>query len=80
MYPVYVRGEAYLKAGKGQQAAAEFQKLIDHRGIVLNLPLAALTRLGLAPAYTSQGDTAKSRTRTRTSPPSGKTPTTTSSS
>ena len=62
MYPVYVRGEAYLKAGKGQQAAAEFQKLSDHRGIVLNFPLGALAHLGLARAYALQGDTAKSRT------------------
>jgi len=61
MYPVYVRGEAYLKAGKGQQAAAEFQKLIDHRGIVLNFPLGALAHLGLARAYTLQGDTATAK-------------------
>jgi eukaryotic-like serine/threonine-protein kinase len=62
MYPVYVRGEAYLKAGKGQQAAGEFQNLIDHRGIVLNFPLGALAHLGLARAYTLSGDTAKTRT------------------
>ncbi|SRR5713101_3356912 len=61
MYPVYVRGEAYLKAGKGQQAAAEFQKLIDHRGIVLNFPLGALAHLGLARAYALQGDSAKAK-------------------
>jgi tetratricopeptide (TPR) repeat protein len=62
MYPVYLRGEAYLKAGKGQRASAEFQKLIDHRGIVLNFPLGALAHLGLARAYALQGDTAKSKT------------------
>jgi eukaryotic-like serine/threonine-protein kinase len=61
MYPVYVRGEAYLKAGKGEQAAAEFQKVIDHRGIVLNFPLGTLAHLGLARAYAMTGDTAKAR-------------------
>jgi hypothetical protein len=49
MYPVYVRGEAYLKAGQGRQAAQEFQKIIDHRGIVLNFPLGALAHLQLLP-------------------------------
>jgi Tfp pilus assembly protein PilF len=61
MYPVYVRGEAYLKAGQGRQAAVEFQKLLDHRGIVLNFPLGALAHLQLARAYRVAGDTAKAR-------------------
>jgi tetratricopeptide (TPR) repeat protein len=61
MYPMYVRGEAYLKAGQGRQAAVEFQKILDHRGIVLNFPLGALSHLQLARAYRLAGDTAKAR-------------------
>ena len=62
LYPVYVRGEAYLAAGQGGVAAAEFQKLIDHRGITWSCATGALARLGLARAYAMQGDTAKART------------------
>jgi len=51
LYPVYLRGQAYLLAQQGEEAAAEFRKIIDHRGIVLNFPLGALARLGLARAY-----------------------------
>jgi serine/threonine protein kinase/tetratricopeptide (TPR) repeat protein len=51
IYPAFVRGEAYLRIGDGPKAAAEFQKLLDHRGMVLNFPLGALARLGLARAY-----------------------------
>jgi len=61
LYPVYVRGQAYLRAGNGRAAAEEFQKIIDHRGIVLNLPLGALAHVGLARAYAIAGDTAKSK-------------------
>ena len=61
MYPVYLRGEAYLQAHLGKQAAVEFQKIIDHRGIVLNFPLGALAGLGLARAHVLQGDTAHAR-------------------
>jgi len=61
LYPVYVRGEAYLAAHKGSEAAAEFQKILDHRGIVLNEPIGALAHLLLGRAYALQGDTAKSR-------------------
>jgi eukaryotic-like serine/threonine-protein kinase len=61
LYPVFVRGEAYLAAQQGNEAAAEFQKILDHRGIVLNEPIGALARLGLARAYVVQGDTAKAR-------------------
>jgi hypothetical protein len=60
LYPVYVRGEAYLAAHKGNEAAAEFQKILDHRGIVSNAPIGALAHLQLGRAYTLQGDTAKS--------------------
>jgi Tfp pilus assembly protein PilF len=55
-----VRGEAYLVAHEGSKAAAEFQKILDHRGIVLNAPIGVLAHLGLARAYAMQGDTAKS--------------------
>jgi predicted Zn-dependent protease len=61
LLPVYVRGEAYLMLQDGKAAAAEFQKFIDHRGLVVNFPLGALARLGLARAYKLQGDTAKAR-------------------
>jgi eukaryotic-like serine/threonine-protein kinase len=61
MYPVYVRGLAYLKAGKNAQAAAEFQKFLEHRGVVINFPLGSLARLQLARAYTAAGDTAKAK-------------------
>jgi eukaryotic-like serine/threonine-protein kinase len=49
--PVYLRGEAYLMLYDGNAAAAEFQKFIDHRGVVVNFPWGALARLGLARAY-----------------------------
>ncbi len=62
MYPVYIRGSAYLMKRDGNAAAAEFQKFIDHRGLVVNFPLGALAHLGLARAYALQGDTAKART------------------
>src|SRR5438445_2867743 len=61
MYPVYVRGEAYLAAHRGREAAAEFQKILDHRGIVLNEPIGVLAHLQLGRAYVLQGDTAKAR-------------------
>ncbi len=61
MYPVYVRGQGYLAAHQGKEAAAEFQKIIDHRGVVLNFPLGALAHLGLGRAYAQSGDTAKAR-------------------
>jgi serine/threonine protein kinase/lipoprotein NlpI len=63
LYPAYERGQAYLLAHNGSAAATEFQKLLDHRGIVLNEPIGALSRLGLARAYALQGDTAKARTK-----------------
>jgi hypothetical protein len=61
LYPVYVRGEAYLAAHQGGNATAEFQKILDHRGIVLNEPIGALAHLQLGRAYAMQGDTAKAR-------------------
>jgi tetratricopeptide (TPR) repeat protein len=61
LYPVFVRGEAYLAARQGSEAAAEFQKILDHRGIVLFEPIGALAHLGLARAYALQGDAVKAR-------------------
>jgi tetratricopeptide (TPR) repeat protein len=61
MYPVFVRGEAYLAAGQGSEAAAEFQKILAHPGVVLNQPIGALAHLGLGRAYALQGDTAKAK-------------------
>jgi ATP/maltotriose-dependent transcriptional regulator MalT len=61
LFPVFVRGEAYLGAENGREAAAEFQKIIDHRGIVVNEPIGVLAHLGLARAYAFQGDKTKAR-------------------
>jgi len=62
LYPVWIRGQAYLTVHDGNAAAAEFQKFLDHRGIVINYPLGALAHLGLGRAYAMTGDTAKART------------------
>jgi eukaryotic-like serine/threonine-protein kinase len=61
LYPVYVRGEAYLRAGDAVRAATEFQKIIDHRGVVANFPLGVLARVQLARAYKLGGDGEKAR-------------------
>jgi DNA-binding winged helix-turn-helix (wHTH) protein/tetratricopeptide (TPR) repeat protein len=61
IYPAYVRGYAYLGAGDGTRAALEFQKLVDHSGMVMNFPLARLARLGRARAYARNGDPVKAR-------------------
>ena len=60
MYPVYVRGLAYSRLGRPRDAAAEFQKIIDHPGIVLNDPIGPLARLQLARALAASGDRPKS--------------------
>ena len=62
LYPTFVRGDAYLAAHQGNEAAAEFQKILDQRGVVQNEPIGALARLGLGRAYALQGDTAKAKT------------------
>ena len=59
--PAYVRGQAYLSLHNGNAAAMEFQKFLDHRGLVGNFPLGTLARLGLARSYAVQGDNAKAR-------------------
>jgi DNA-binding winged helix-turn-helix (wHTH) protein/tetratricopeptide (TPR) repeat protein len=61
LYPAYLRGQAYLIAQNGTAAAAEFQKVLDHPGVVLNFVTGALAHLGLGRAYVLQGDTAKAR-------------------
>jgi tetratricopeptide (TPR) repeat protein len=61
LYPIYVRGLAYLAVGQPGAAAGEFQRILDHRSIVLVDPLDAMARLELARAYTLAGDTEKAR-------------------
>lgn len=61
LQPIYVRGQAYLAAKRGGEAASEFQKVLDHRGIVRNEVLGALAQLCLARVYVLQGETEKGR-------------------
>ncbi len=61
MLSTYQRGRAYLALHKGSEAAAEFQKIVDHPGVALNSITAALAKLGLARAYAAEGDPAKAR-------------------
>ena len=75
LYPIYVRGEAYLAAHQGRQAAAEFQKILDHRGIVVSDPIGALARLQLGRAFAMSGDKTRAKLPTRISSPSGRMPT-----
>src|SRR5262249_26140852 len=56
LYPVYVRGTAYLSSDQNPNAAAEFQKILDHRGIVAGDPVAALARLQIGRAYARSGE------------------------
>ncbi|MGC2110190.1 MAG: protein kinase, partial [Candidatus Korobacteraceae bacterium] len=61
LYPVYIRGLAYLSLHKGNEAATEFRKFQDQRGVAVNCPLAALARLQLGRAYALAGDPIKAR-------------------
>jgi serine/threonine protein kinase/Flp pilus assembly protein TadD len=61
LYPVWVRGHAYMAAQNGVAAAAEFQKLIDDPGVVMNQPIGSLAHLALGRAYTLSGDNLKAR-------------------
>jgi len=61
LYAVHIRAQTYLRAHQGQLAAAEFQKILDHRGLLWNCATGALAHLGLARAYVMQGGTAKAR-------------------
>jgi eukaryotic-like serine/threonine-protein kinase len=62
LYPMYVRAETYLSARQGANAAVEFQKILDRRGLLWNCSTGVLSRLGLARAFAMQGDNAKART------------------
>ena len=61
LYPIYVRGQAYLAAHEFAEAAAEFQRILDHRSIVLVDPMDAMARLQLARALALSGDTGKAK-------------------
>jgi eukaryotic-like serine/threonine-protein kinase len=61
LYPIYVRGLAYLAAQQPVEAAAEFQRIVDHRSIVLVDPIDALARLQLARALALSGDTVQAK-------------------
>jgi tetratricopeptide (TPR) repeat protein len=61
LYPVWLRGLAFLLLHRGKEAAAEFQKILNHRTVVANSPVSALAHLQLARAFAMQGDTSKER-------------------
>jgi eukaryotic-like serine/threonine-protein kinase len=61
LWPIYVRGQAFLRLKDGGKAVAEFQKIIDHRGVAPLSELHPLARLNLARAFLLQKDTAKAR-------------------
>ena len=61
LYPVYLRGEAFLEAKRGTAAAAEFQKVLDHPGVVQNEPIGALAHLGLGRAYALMGEMSRAK-------------------
>jgi tetratricopeptide (TPR) repeat protein len=61
MYPVFIRGEAFLAQRDGKAAAAEFQKIVDRPGVVLNNMVGPLARLGMGRAYAMLGETAKAQ-------------------
>ena len=61
LYPIYVRGLAYLAARQPAEAVGEFQRILDHRSIVLVDPMDAMARLQLARALVLSGDTVKAK-------------------
>jgi len=61
LYSAYVRGEAYLAAHHGSEAGLEFQKILDHRGLVQNDIIGALAHVQIADAYALEGDAAKAK-------------------
>ncbi len=61
LYPIFIRGNASLAARRGPEAAAEFQKILDHRGIVISDPVGALAHLQLGRAYTLTGDRSRAQ-------------------
>ncbi len=62
LYPVYVRGLAHLAGRQGAEAAVDFRKILDHRGIVAGDPMGALVRLQIGRAFALSGDKAKAKT------------------
>jgi hypothetical protein len=61
LFPVYLSGKAYLAAHQGFKAVSEFQKIIDHRGVVLNAPIGALAHLQIGRAYAMAANAAKAK-------------------
>jgi serine/threonine protein kinase/tetratricopeptide (TPR) repeat protein len=61
LYPIYVRGEAYLAANQGAAAAAEFQKIVDHPGLVFADPVSVMARFRMGAAYMAAGDKARAK-------------------
>jgi serine/threonine protein kinase len=61
LYPIYARGQAYVAARQGAEAAREFQKILDHPGIMVGDPIAVLAHLQLGRAYALQGDTTRAK-------------------
>jgi serine/threonine protein kinase/tetratricopeptide (TPR) repeat protein len=61
LYPAYARGQAYMAARQGAEAAAEFRKILNHRGIVFSDPVGALARLQLGRAFALSGDKSKAK-------------------
>ena len=59
LYPIYVRGQAYLEAHRPAEAAAEFQRILDHPGILFSDPVGVAARMQMAKAYAAMGDQAK---------------------
>jgi predicted Zn-dependent protease len=59
LMPAYLRGQAYLMVHRGPEAATEFQKILDHRGVVLNTPIGPLAHLGLGRAYALEASAAR---------------------
>jgi len=61
MVPIYVRGMAYLRAGQGAEAAAQFAKMLEHRTLAQNAPIESLAQVQLARAYAMSGDVTKAK-------------------
>ena len=61
LYPIYVRGEAYLAARRGEEAAAEFQNILNHQGISISDPVGALAHVQLGRSFVLAGDTQKAK-------------------
>jgi hypothetical protein len=61
LYPAYVRGQAYLAGHRGAEAAAEFQKILDHKSIVISDPIGALARLQLGRAFAMSGEITRAK-------------------